>query len=141
MYQKTVDYQRARTLILKRLKRDKSFHEQGLLEKMGEAFDDFDLEFPPGSPDLMIAWSFWDAWIEERNQGFPNNYEGIAKDSWPHLAAQIIERLEKNEKISDAVILKHFDFSEKPNWFKEMSQNILSIFRSPRLKKEEKDPR
>ena len=115
MHHKEIDYDRARNLILQRLKRDKRFHEQGLFEKMGESDDDFDREFPRGSTDLMLAWTFWDAWIAERNQGFSNIYSGIAKESWPKLAEYVIEQLEKKSPIIDPVILTHFDFLQKQN--------------------------
>lgn len=112
-YHKEIDYDRARSLIIKRLKRDKSFHEQGLYEKMGESDDDFDREFPRGSTDLMLAWTFWDAWIAERNQAFSNIYSGITKDSWPKLAEYVIEQLEKKTAITDPKLLAHFDFLQK----------------------------
>ena len=135
MYQKNIDHQRARDLILRRIKRDKIFHEQGQWEKMGESCDDFDAEFPRGYPDLMIAWTFWDAWIEERNHGFPNLYEGITKESWPQLAAHIIEQLEKKEKITQIILLKHFDFSEQPDWFEKWKEILKNIFSRPPVQK------
>ena len=115
MVHKEIDYDRARSLIIQRLKRDKGFHEQGLYEKMGEIDDDFDREFPRGSADLMIAWTFWDAWMAERRQGFPESYSGISKDSWPQLAEQVIVQLEKKAAITDPNILAHFDLSQKAN--------------------------
>ena len=96
--------------------------------KMGEMIDDFDAEFPRGSADLMMAWTFWDAWIEERNQGFPNLYEGISKEDWGPLATQIIEQLEKKENITHPIILKHFDFSEQPHWFDKWKGIFKNIF-------------
>ncbi len=112
----TVDQERARALILKRLKRDKIFHERLEFDKMGEVHDDFDREFPKGHTDLMIAWTFWDAWINERNQGFPGFYAGISKEAWPRLSAHVIEKIENKTPISDQLILTHFDFTVKPGW-------------------------
>ena len=115
MVHKEIDYDRARSLIIKRLKRDQGFHQQGLYEKMGEIDDDFDREFPRGAADLMIAWTFWDAWMAERNQGFPDSYSGITKDSWPQLAEQLIGQLEMKAAITDPNILAHFDLLQKAN--------------------------
>ncbi|HLD69136.1 MAG TPA: hypothetical protein VJA17_00060 [Candidatus Omnitrophota bacterium] len=125
MHHKEIDYGRARNLILQRLKRDKRFHEQGLCEKMGESDDDFDREFPWGSSDLMLAWTFWDAWIAERNQAFPNIYSGITKDDWPKLAVYVIEQLENKATITDSKLLTHFDFLQKSG-----SSSILSLMGS-----------
>ena len=126
MYSKEIDYERARSLIIKRLKRDKIFHEQGEYAKMGENDDDFDREFPRGNPELMTAWTFWDAWIMERNQGFPNSYSGITQDDWPRLAEHVIERLEKKAAITEPNIMTHFDFSEKPSW-RERLKNFFTL--------------
>lgn len=122
MYHKEIDYGRARSLIIKRLKRDKSFYEQGAYEKMGESDDDFDREFPWGSTDLMLAWTFWDAWMAERNQSFPNSYSEITKDDWPKLAEYVIEQLEKKAAITDPKLLSHFDFFQKSS-----SSSILNL--------------
>ncbi len=102
---------------------------------MGESFDDFDAEFPRGAPDLMIAWTFWDAWIEERNQGFPNHYEGISKEAWGQLATHLIERLEKKENITQPIILRHFDFSEQPHWLDKWKKRLKNIFSHLSLQK------
>lgn len=114
---KNFDYETSRNLIVKRLKRESSFHEQAQFEKMGEVYDDFDEKFPTGHPELRIAWTFWDAWIDERNHGFPENYQGIPKDAWPRIAGHIIEALEKKVPISDPVVLANFDFTEKPTFW------------------------
>ena len=123
MIYKEIDYDRARSLIIQRLKRDKGFQEQGCYEKMGEIDDDFDREFPRGSADLMLAWTFWDAWMAERNQGFPNSYSGITQESWPQLAQQLIGQLEKKAAITDPNILAHFDCSQKAN-----GSSIFNLF-------------
>ncbi len=136
MHHKEIDYDRARSLIIQRLKRDKSFHEQGLYEKMGESDDDFDREFPRGSSDLMLAWTFWDAWIAERNQAFPNIYSGITKDSWPKLAEYVIEQLEKKAAITDPQLLAHFDFLQKPSSSSILNLSMSSLEGGPGNKSE-----
>lgn len=120
----TIDQEKARNLILRRLKRDKNFHERAEFDKMGETHDDFDREFPKGYPDLMIAWTFWDSWMDERKQGFPNLYSGISKDTWPQLAGQVIEQLERKAPISNPLILTHFDFTEKPGVFDRLKSML-----------------
>ena len=114
------DYENSRSLILKRLKRDQQFHRQGQYEKMGESYDDFDEKFPTDFPDLMIAWTFWDAWIDERNQEFPNLYSGITKKDWPDLAQYIIDQLEKKQPVIHPILLQNFDFAQKPTWFDKL---------------------
>ena len=117
---KNLNYKESKELILKRLKRDMALHEQGAFNKMGEVYDDFDEKFPRGYLDLMIAWTFWDAWLEERNQGFPNSYEGITKEKWPVLAKELVLTLEKNEQIVQPLILSHFDWTEKPSFWEKL---------------------
>ena len=122
MYLKDINYNSAKELILRRLKRDSAFHQEGQFDKMGEPYDDFDEKFPRPFVDLMIAWTFWDAWIDERNHGFPGFYQGITRDSWPKLAGHIINQLEKKQPITDPLVLAHFDFTEKPNWLERLKK-------------------
>ncbi len=117
---KKFDYQTSRILIIKRLKRDQILHTQNAYDKMGLDYDDFDEHFPDNPPDLMIAWTFWDAWMSEVKQGFPGFYEGINQEKWPKLAEYLIVQLEKKEAIKEPLILSHFDFSPRPSWYERL---------------------
>jgi len=105
-----MDYERAKKFIIESLTRDIKLHEEGKFDEIGNGYAEYDNEFPRTDHQLMIAWNFWDAWIDERNHGFPCFYSGITKETWPQLARHIIEKLSKGEEITDQLILSNFVF-------------------------------
>ncbi len=74
-----ISYEAAKTFIIERLRRAALLHEQGHMTKIGEGFAEYDAKFPRNDRQLMIAWDFWDAWIDERNHNFPGFYKGIKR--------------------------------------------------------------
>lgn len=116
--------EKAKELIIECLRRDIKAHKEGKFEEIGKDFDTYDAEFPRTDRQLMIAWDFWDSWIDERNHEFPCFYKGIAQRTWPHLANHIVEKLSKGEEISDPLILKHFLIEKK-----SLIEKIKKVFK------------
>ena len=111
-----MNLEKAKKFIIKCLNRDiKKLHEEGKVEEIGNGYAEYDNEFPRTDRQLMIAWDFWDWWIDESNHGFPCFYAGITKESWPNLAKHIVEKLSKGEEISDQLILSNFVFERRPS--------------------------
>jgi hypothetical protein len=109
-----MNLENAKKQIIKCLNRDIKLHEEGKFDEIGNGFDEYDNKFPLTERQLIIAWDFWDSWIDERNHGFPCFYADITKDNWPNLANHIVEKLSKGEEISDQLILSNFVFERKP---------------------------
>jgi len=120
-----MDLEKAKKFIIECLNRDIKLHEEGKLEQIGNGYDEYDNEFPRTNRQLMIAWDFWDAWIDERNHGFPCFYKGITKQTWPDLAKHIVEKLSEGEEISDQLILSNFVFERQPSLFDKIKKLML----------------
>jgi hypothetical protein len=78
--------------------------------EIGHDFDEVDASVKRDDLDLAIAIAFWDAWLDERNHGFPGNYEGISKPDWPVLARHIATSLASGEAITEPRLRKNFVF-------------------------------
>jgi hypothetical protein len=107
-----MDHERAKDIIIERLRRGVVFHQQGQFSNIGEGYDELDVSFPRDSCDLGIAWNFWDSWIDESSHGFPGFYKGVSRENWPNLALYIIDKLSKGEKITEPLILSNFKFDK-----------------------------
>lgn len=106
-------YASARDAIVEQLRRDALLHEAERYDEIGRRFDAVEHAFPSGSaPELIklrVALTFWDAWIDARNLGWPSS--GIEKASWPLLARAIAEDLGADREISDPAMRARFDFA------------------------------
>ena len=101
--------------------------------ELGSGFYQFEEECPSydehsilSGHSLMIAWDFWDSWIDECNHGFPGFYEGISKEAWPELAKLIVEKLMEDGEIDDPLILKHFVIEKKS----PLIEKVKNIFQN-----------
>ncbi len=74
----------------------------------GGEYDHLDPQVPRDDPTLMLALQFWDAWIDEREHGFPNRYDGIGECDWPRLALSLSRSLRTDEVIQDPLLRSHF---------------------------------
>ena len=110
-----MSYEVAKTFIVERLRRDALLHEQRQFQKLGEGFGDNDGRFPRAHDQLMIAWDFWDCWIDERNHKFPGFTEGVNQGDWPRLARHIADQLANDQAITDPFILERFVFKRGPS--------------------------
>lgn len=93
------------------LRKDASLHEEGRHKELGGDFASIEerlakLQNP--STLLLMAYSFWDAWLDERNHKFPGRYSDISADSWPSLARSLSNTLEGNADQIDPLISKYF---------------------------------
>ena len=121
--------EKAKKLIIEHLERDIKLHNEEKFEEIGQGFNKFDKEFPEfytelidNHPQLMIAWDFWDSWIDERNHGFPCFTKGMTKEKWPILAEHIVEKLSSGEEISDPFVLSAFVFKRKPSFIDKIKK-------------------
>ena len=117
-----MDYETARQFIVSQLERDARLHEQGQFEKIGSGLKENDERFPRDYDQLMIAWDFWDSWIDDRNHGFPGFSEGVEKETWSKLARHIAEQLSRGQEITEPLVLKNFVFKRGPSLFSRLTR-------------------
>jgi hypothetical protein len=94
------------------LLRDAELHDTAP-DELGGEFDELDATAPRDDPDMAVAIAFWDAWIDERNHGFPGHYEGISIEDWPVLARHIATSLTTGQTISEPRIQQNFVFQPR----------------------------
>jgi uncharacterized membrane protein YeaQ/YmgE (transglycosylase-associated protein family) len=105
-------YAGARNALVEQLLRDAMAHDAERYNELGRRFDAVEREVPRGvAPELArlrIALTFWDAWIEARNEGWQPD-AGIAKAEWPLLARSVAADLEGDRDVTNARIVTRFD--------------------------------
>ena len=104
-----------RKILAAALRRDAALQEEGKVEALGAEFDALDQtveddETEKGAPRVVhrIAWSFYDAWLDERNHGFPGHRSGIARADWPALARALADDLEVPRVPKDGRLIRAF---------------------------------
>jgi hypothetical protein len=105
-----LEYDKAKALLIHCLLRDAGYHEAGDFEKLGNDFDRIDGGLPryeTESLKLLIAFDFWDGWIDASNHDW-RYYDPIEVEDWPVLARRIVADLEADQAISDSVVLERF---------------------------------
>jgi hypothetical protein len=109
-------YDEAKHYLIEHLSRDVALHAAGDYWHVGDNFDDFDTNLPrnddPKFKKLHIALNFWDGWQDARNHDW-HFYKGISKNDWPRLAEIIIQNVKEEKKITDQIILEHFDLKPR----------------------------
>jgi hypothetical protein len=89
-------------------------HEHERFDEIGRRFDSLERTMPPeseGDPvTLRIALTFWDGWIDARNQGWQKS-RSIEPHEWPALARRVAADLMADRNISDARVRSRFDAS------------------------------
>lgn len=110
-------YLQARDALLKHLVHDASAHDAERFDEIGRRFDSLENLFPrgrdPGLMKLHVAMTFWDGWIDARNNGWPKH--SIGKDEWPVLARGVAADLEADREITDARVRRQFDAVAHPS--------------------------
>ncbi len=110
-------YQAARDTLVTQLRSDAASHRAGNYDSIGRRFDRVEHEFPRGTaPELAklhIALTFWDGWIDARNNGWPRG--PVAEGDWPGLAEAVADDLAADREIADPVVLARFDIVRHPN--------------------------
>lgn len=98
------------------LRADAAAHDAERFDAIGRRFDDVERRFPRGTapngagPErgrLHVALTFWDGWIDARNNGWPDG--PIARSAWPGLARGIAADLEADLEIGDPLVRARFD--------------------------------
>lgn len=110
-------YTAARDTLIEMLRADAKAHAAAHYDEIGRRFDRLEHQFPTGTaPELgrlHIALTFWDGWIDARNNGWPRG--PIALEQWPVLAESVASDLERDHEISNATVLARFDIVAHPN--------------------------
>lgn len=110
-------YTAARDTLVEMLRADAKAHAAERYDEIGRRFDRLEHQFPTGTaPELgrlHIALTFWDGWIDARNNGWPRG--PIALEQWPVLAEAVASDLERDHEISNATVLARFDIVAHPN--------------------------
>ncbi len=111
-----LSYAAARDTLVDELRADAAAHEAGNYDVIGRRFDGIEHRFPTGmAPELgrlHIALTFWDGWVDARNNGWPRG--PIAVGDWPALARRVAADLEADRDISDPMVLSRFDVVAHP---------------------------
>src|SRR5438105_8271348 len=112
----TLTYVQARDILVAELRANAADHRAERYDAIGRRFDRVEHQFPTGTaPELgrlHIALTFWDGWIDARNNGWPRG--PIAVADWPALAEQVAADLAADRDISNAVVLSRFDIVAHP---------------------------
>jgi len=110
-------YAAARDTLVAELRRDAAAHRLEQYDQIGRRFDRLEHEFPIGTtPELgklHIALTFWDGWIDARNNGWPRG--PIAMDDWPKLAEAVADELAADREILLPVVLARFAVVAHPH--------------------------
>ena len=110
-------YAAARDTLVAELRRDAAAHRLEQYDQIGRRFDRVEHDFPIGtSPELgklHIALTFWDGWIDARNNGWPRGPIGI--NDWPALADAVADDLAGDRDITLPVVLARFDVVAHPH--------------------------
>ena len=124
-------YSASRDALVAELRKDAAAHRAGAYDEIGRRFDAVERHFPHGTaPELgrlHIALTFWDAWVDARNHGWPRGPIGEA--DWPRLADIVVADLAADRDITDATILARFDLVRHPG-LNERVQTLAARLRS-----------
>ena len=95
------------------LRADAVAHDAERYDAIGRRFDDVERRFPrdaaPALGRLHVALTFWDGWIDARNNDWPDG--PIARRDWPGLARGVAADLEADREIGDPLVLARFDLA------------------------------
>lgn len=109
-------YVQARDGLIKELRSDADEHDAERYDSIGRRFDRLEHEFPTGTaPELgklHVALTFWDGWIDARNNGWPRG--PIGERDWAKLAREVAADLEADREITSATVLSRFDVVAHP---------------------------
>lgn len=111
-----LSYAAARDTLVSQLRADAAAHRAEHYDEIGRHFDRLEHEFPTGAaPELgklHIGLTFWDGWIDARNNGWPRG--PIARADWPDLAEKIADGLAADAEITVPRVLACFDLVRHP---------------------------
>lgn len=94
------------------LRHDADAQDRQSFDEIGRRFDSFEHAFPAGDDEtlekLRIALTFWDSWIDARNNGWQTN-SGILQHEWPELARGIADDVAADREITSERVHQKFD--------------------------------
>jgi hypothetical protein len=126
-----LSYAAARDMLVEQLRGDAAAHEAKAYDEVGRRFDAIERQFPVGTaPELgrlHIALTFWDGWIDARNNGWQRG--PIALADWPTLARRVAADLSADAEISDPTVLARFDIVAHPR-LNERVQTLAARLRA-----------
>jgi len=106
----------ARADLVTHLRQDAVAHDAERFDAIGRRFDEVERRFPRGDAPalarLRVALTFWDGWIDARNNGWPAG--PISRAAWPGLARAVADDLEANHEIAAPLVLARFDLVANP---------------------------
>lgn len=109
-------YDHARDYAIAALRREADEQEQGRLDEVGAAFDEFDANLPRGAgPEfdkLHVALWFWDEWGYARDHGWETPVPA-RREHWPRLARAIASKIEADADVTDPAVLSAFGYGER----------------------------
>jgi hypothetical protein len=124
-------YTAARDILVNELRANADDHEAERYDTIGRRFDRLEHDFPIGTaPELgrlHIALTFWDGWIDARNNGWPRG--PIASSEWPTLARRVADDLAADRDITDPLVLARFDLVANPR-LNERVQTLAARLRN-----------
>lgn len=124
-------YAAARDTLVEQLRSDARAHVAERYDEIGRRFDRIEHLFPTGTaPELgrlHIAFTFWDGWIDARNNGWPRG--PIALTDWPVLAEHVATDLAGDREISSPMVLACFDIVGYPK-LNERVQTLAARLRA-----------
>lgn len=124
-------YAKTRDTLVEQLRADAADHEALRFDAIGRRFDRLEHDFPTGTaPELgrlHIALTFWDGWIDARNNGWPRG--PIALADWPVLARRVADDLAADRDIVDPIVLSRFDVVAHPR-LNERVQTLAARLRA-----------
>ena len=110
-------YTAARDTLVAELRGDAAAHRLEQYDQIGRRFDRIEHAFPIGTSQelgkLHIALTFWDGWIDARNNGWQRG--PIAIGDWPMLAEAVAEELAQDHEITQPMVLARFDIVAHPH--------------------------
>ena len=110
------------------LLRDAALHETGQLSAIGADFDELDTLTRSAQEDVIVAWNFWEAWIDDRNHNFVGFYHGLEQEHWPRYARYIADCLAHDAPITDPLIVRYFGL-QTPSAKKPLFAKIKAYFK------------
>ncbi len=103
-------YDDAKVQLIALLQRDLARHKAKRFASIGEGFDELASAIPRNQPPrfnkLLVALSFWDAWINACHHDWPTARGVPAKEEWPILAQELIDRLIYDQEIVNGEIAR-----------------------------------
>ena len=118
-------YDQAKARIIEALQRDAAAHDRREYQEIGVDYkavaEVIPRDQPPKINKVMVALSFWDAWIRARNEGWKPHPHGITEPEWPVVAREVVQLLQAGSELntSRANVFGLQPWTETVEWFRQ----------------------